>query len=74
MFGYYRQAWMTCSSPTTLENLRRSIAMLPPGRRDGLDRDKALAVIAELQRLQRKDRRYRELVDQFRTLLAGVGN
>jgi hypothetical protein len=57
-----------------LENLRPSIAMLPPGRRNGLDRDKAMAVIAELQRLQRRDRRYRELVDQLRTLLAGAGN
>ncbi len=44
--------------------------MLPPGRRDGLDRDKALALIAELQRLQRQDRRYWELVDQLWVLLA----
>ena len=55
--------------PHNLERLRRSIAMLEPGRRDGLDRDKALAVIAELQRLQRQDRRYRELVAQLRALL-----
>jgi hypothetical protein len=58
--------------PHNLENLRRSLAMLEPGRRDGLDRDKALAVIAELQRLQRRDRRYQELVDQLRSLLAST--
>ena len=49
--------------------------MLPPGRRDGLDRDKALTVIAELQclqRLQRQGRRYHELVDQLQALLAAL--
>jgi hypothetical protein len=55
--------------PHDLENLRRSIAMLQPGRRDGLDREKALSLIAELQRLQRQDRRYRDLVRQLRALL-----
>jgi hypothetical protein len=46
--------------------------MLPPGRRDGLDRDRAIAVIDELQRLQREDRRYRELVGQLRAVLAAI--
>jgi hypothetical protein len=56
--------------PHPLEQLRRSVVMLPPGRRDGLDRDLAIAIIEELQRLQRSDRRYRELVGQLRALLA----
>jgi hypothetical protein len=44
--------------------------MLGPGRPDGLDRDRALQIIAELQRAQRRNRRYQELVTQLRTLLA----
>ncbi|MDP9074739.1 MAG: hypothetical protein M3N98_11300 [Actinomycetota bacterium] len=59
--------------PHRLENLRRSIVMLPPGRRDGLDRDEALRLIEELQRLQRSDGRYKRLVGQLRVLLAGEG-
>jgi hypothetical protein len=46
--------------------------MLEPGRREGLERDKALNLIAELQRLQRQDRRHRELVEQLRALPAAV--
>ena len=42
--------------PHNLERLRRSIAMLPPGRPDGLDRDLAIRIIEELQRLQRGTR------------------
>jgi hypothetical protein len=57
------------TEPHNLERLRRSIAMLAPGRPDGLDRDRALQIIGELQRLQRQDRRYRELVAQLRALL-----
>jgi hypothetical protein len=56
--------------PHNLERLRRSIAMLGPGRPDGLDRDKALSLIAELQRAQRRNSRYEDLVTQLRTLLA----
>jgi hypothetical protein len=55
--------------PHNLENLRRSVSMLPPGRHDGLDRDRAVQIIAELQRLQRQDRRYKELLGQLRALL-----
>jgi len=54
--------------PHRLENLRRSIVMLPRAR-PGLDRDAAIRIIEELQRLQRSDRRYRELVDQLRAVL-----
>jgi hypothetical protein len=53
-----------------MERLRRSIAMLSPGRPDGLDRDLAVQIIAELQRLQRRDRRYSSLVEHLRSLLA----
>jgi hypothetical protein len=59
--------------PHNLERLRRSIAMLGPGRPDGLDRDRALSLIAELQTSQRRNRRYEELVTQLRTLLAQGG-
>jgi hypothetical protein len=55
--------------PHNLERLRRSIAMLAPGRPDGLDRDRAIQIIGELQRLQRVDRRYHDLVTQLRALL-----
>jgi hypothetical protein len=55
--------------PHNLERLRRSIAMLTPGRPDGLDRDRAIQIIDELQRLQRQDRRYRDLLVQLRALL-----
>jgi hypothetical protein len=61
------------TEPHNLERLRRSIAMLPPGRPDGLDRDRALSLIAELQRARRRNRRYEELVSQLRTLLAQAG-
>ena len=52
-----------------LENLRRSIVVLTPGQPAGLDRERAVALLDELQRLQRTDRRYRQLVDQLRGLL-----
>ena len=58
--------------PHNLERLRRSIAMLPPGRPDGLDRDRALCIIGELQRLQGRDRRYTRPVEQLRVLLASA--
>ena len=41
-------------SPTGIERLRRSVAMLAPLRADGLSREQALRVLAELQRLQRR--------------------
>jgi hypothetical protein len=40
--------------PHELERLRRSIAMLGHGRPDGLDRDRALRIIGELQRARRR--------------------
>ena len=52
-----------------LERLRRSIAMLQTDRPDALSRNKALLIIAALQRLQERDRRYTELVGRLRALL-----
>jgi hypothetical protein len=43
--------------------------MLTPGQRTNLDRDRAVRILEELQRLQRSDRRYRETVDQLRAIL-----
>jgi hypothetical protein len=59
--------------PHNLERLRRSIAMLTPGRPAGLDRERAIQLLDELQRLQRSDRRYRQTVDQLRGILDGLG-
>jgi hypothetical protein len=57
--------------PNELEHLRRSIAMLPPGR-PALEREQATRLIGELQRLQRSDRRYVDLIGQLRALLDGL--
>ena len=56
-----------------LENLRRSIAMLGPGHPSGLDRERAIRLLEQLQRLQRTDRHYRQLVGQIWALLATAG-
>jgi hypothetical protein len=56
--------------PHNLEQLRRSIVMLRPGQKAGLDRDQAVRILEELQRLQRTDRRYRETVEQLRAILS----
>lgn len=50
-----------------LERMRRSVAMLSPGQ-PGLDRDDALAVLAQLQGVQRELDR---LEDGFRELIDG---
>jgi hypothetical protein len=55
--------------PHELENLRRSIVMLRPGQAASLDRDRAVRLLDELQRLQASDRRYRQLVARLRVLL-----
>jgi hypothetical protein len=46
--------------------------MLTPGQPAGLDREGAVRILEELQRLQRSDRRYRQLVDQLRVMLDGL--
>jgi hypothetical protein len=52
--------------PHNVERLRRSIAMLTPGQAATIDREKALRLLAELQRLQHE---HREVVAQLRGLL-----
>jgi len=52
-----------------LERLRRSIALLAPRHPGGLDREAAMAVVEELQRMQDRDRRVGELLDQSIALL-----
>ena len=52
-----------------LERIRRSIVLLAPRQPAGLDREAAVAVLDELQRLQTKDRRVQELLDQVSALL-----
>jgi hypothetical protein len=53
-----------------LENLRRSIVMIRAGEpATALDRDRALKFLAELQRLERRDRRVSELVAELRAVL-----
>ena len=52
-----------------VERMRRSVAMLAPRHPAALDREAALRLFAELQRLQRKDRRIRQLLEQVRVLL-----
>ncbi len=49
--------------------MRRSVAMLAPRYPAALDREAALRILAELQRLQRRDRRLGQLLEQVRALL-----
>lgn len=52
--------------PHSVESLRRSIAMLRPGQAATIDRERAMALLAELQRLQHE---HRHVVGQLRSLL-----
>ena len=56
--------------PEAIEQLRRSLVMLTPRQPSGLDREAALALLEELQRLQGADRRLEGLVAALRALLA----
>ena len=61
---------MACSfKPEDLERLRRSVVLLAPRHPGGLDREAAIAVLEELQRLQTRDRRVTELLDQVAALI-----
>jgi hypothetical protein len=40
------------TNPFAIESLRRSIVMTPDGQHPPIDRDRALALLEELQRLQ----------------------
>lgn len=54
-----------------LERLRRSVVLLAPRHPGGLDREAAIAVLEELQRLQTRDQRVTELLDQVQAMIAG---
>ena len=56
-------------SAEDLERVRRSIALLAPKQPSGLDREAAMALLEELQRLQSKDRRVVRLLDELAGLL-----
>lgn len=56
-------------SPEDLERIRRSIVLLAPRQPAGLDREAAVTMLAELQRLQGKDRRVQRLLEQVAALL-----
>jgi hypothetical protein len=59
-------------NPEDLERIRRSIVCLAPRQPAGLDREAAVALLGELQRLQGKDRRVQQLLDQVVSLLAAA--
>ena len=42
--------------PHVIEHLRRSVSMLAPGQLATIDRERVLALLAELQRLQHEHR------------------
>lgn len=52
-----------------VERVRRSIALLAPKQPSGLDREAAMALLEELQRLQSNDRRVIRLLDGVAALL-----
>ena len=56
-------------TPEELERIRRSIVLLAPRQPAGLDREAAVALLGELQRLQGKDRRVQQLLAQVVGLL-----
>lgn len=56
-------------TPEELERIRRSIVLLAPRQPAGLYREAAMTVLAELQRLQGKDRRVQRLLEQVAGLL-----
>lgn len=55
-----------------IQRLRRSIVMLPPGQAANLDRDHALTLLAELQRLQQAQRAVAEDLQAILDRLQGV--
>ena len=55
--------------PIALERVRRSITLLFPKQPSGLDREAAIALIEELQRMQTNDRRVLRLLDEVAALL-----
>jgi hypothetical protein len=59
--------------PWEVEQLRRSIAMLPPGHSAGaLTKEAAMALIHEVLNSRRETRRYKDAVTQLRQVLAAL--
>ena len=59
--------------PDNLDRLRDSVATLNPGQTDAVELDRAVLVLQDFQRLQRRDRRYGELIDNLHRLLESTG-
>ncbi len=57
-------------TPETLEQFRRSLAMLGHRQPSGLDRETAMQLIEELQRREGADRRLGEMIQTLRDLVA----
>ena len=51
--------------PHVIEHLRRSVTMLAPGQAAGLERERVLMLLEELQRLQHE---HRAVAAQLRTI------
>jgi hypothetical protein len=61
--------------PWEIEQLRRSIAMLPPGHSAGaLTKDAAMALVDEVLTSQRETERYRQAVARLREVLTALDN
>lgn len=60
-------------TPEHVEQLRRAIVMLRPRQPSGLDREAAVAILEELQRLQARDRRLMTMVVEVKRLLEEAG-
>lgn len=59
--------------PWELEQLRRSVAMLPPGHSAGaLSREQALTLFEEIATLDQRSRRYEEVLAELRRVLRSV--
>lgn len=69
MDGFHFAGARHSFDPIDLERLRRSIALLAPKQPSGLDREAAMALLQELQRLKSKDRRVVSLLDEVAALL-----
>ena len=61
------------SSVEETEQLRRSVAMLAPRHPAAVDRELALDILSELQRLQRRERRLSEAIRRARKVLDESG-
>lgn len=59
--------------PEDWEIVRRSIAMLSPAQPAPLDREAAMELLDELQRLERANRRLAGLFEQLRALVDAAG-